>query len=149
VVKMEEKDAPVVVRAYRDMPEAMTDRMILETAGIDCCLYDENTVRLDWLWSNLLGGVKLVVRGRDRKQAEKLLAQNAPEKFAVDGVGEYRQDRCPKCGSEDVSCHELRKQIAGAGLLIGLPIAINRRGWKCHACGHAWNEAEGMHSKTE
>ena len=36
-----------------DMPEAMAARMTLESAGIDCYLYDETVVRMDWLWSNL------------------------------------------------------------------------------------------------
>jgi hypothetical protein len=133
---------PVVIRHYRDIPEAMTDRMVLEAADIDCYLYDENMVRLDWLWSNLLGGLKLVVRQSDAEDAEKALNSRQNEKFDVEGVGEYEQELCPKCGSKEVSCDELLKRIAGAGLLLGLPIAIHQRGWNCHNCGHTWEVAE-------
>jgi DNA-directed RNA polymerase subunit M/transcription elongation factor TFIIS len=134
---------PVVIRQYRDMPAALTDRMILETAGIDCYLYDENMVRLDWLYSNLLGGLKLVVRQGDAEDAEKALSGATNEKFEVDGVGEYEQERCPDCGSMDVSYNELKKRIAGAGLLLfQIPIAMHQAGWNCHNCGHIWNPAE-------
>jgi DNA-directed RNA polymerase subunit M/transcription elongation factor TFIIS len=128
------------------MPAAMTDRMILEAAGIECFLYDENMVRLDWMWSNLLGGLKLVVRKKDAEDAAKLLESKPEEKFTVDGVGEYRQERCPKCGSNDVSCDELKKRIAGVGLFLGVPIAVVQRGWNCHSCGHAWAVAEESQS---
>jgi hypothetical protein len=141
---------PVVIRQYRDIPEAMTDRMILEAADIDCYLYDENMVRLDWLWSNLLGGLKLVVRQSDAEDAEKALNSKPSEKFNVEGVGEYEQEVCPKCGSKDVSCDELMKRIAGAGLLLlGLPIAIHQKGWNCHSCGHTWEVAEEAKTGTE
>jgi hypothetical protein len=135
-------NTPVVIRQYRDIPEAMTDRMILETASIDCYLYDENMVRLDWLWSNLLGGLKLVVRQSDVEDAEKALISKPDEKFDVEGVGEYAQELCPKCGSKDVSCDELLKRVAGAGLFLGLPIAMHQKGWNCHSCGHIWEVAE-------
>jgi hypothetical protein len=136
----ESEDTPVIVRQYRDMPQALTDRMILNSAGIDCYLFDENTVRLDWLWSNLLGGIKLVVRQKDADETEKLLSNAFSEKFAVDGVGDYEQERCPQCGSMEVSCDELKKRIAAAGiLLIGVPLVMIQRGWNCHACGYSWD----------
>jgi hypothetical protein len=79
---------PVILRRYRDMPEAFIERSVLEDAGIECVLQDDNTVRMDWLWSNAMGGIKLVVREKDAEEAEKILsqrpievdeAQNAPE----------------------------------------------------------------------
>jgi hypothetical protein len=107
-----------------------------------CFLYDENMVRVDWLWSNMLGGLKLVVRQNDVEDAERVLSGTPNEKFDVDGVGEYEQERCPKCGSMDVSCDELKKRIAGAGLLLfGVPIAMHQKGWNCHSCGHTWEVA--------
>jgi hypothetical protein len=48
----------VMLRRYRDLPEAVIVKSILDTEGIDCVLSDENLVRMDWFWSNLLGGVK-------------------------------------------------------------------------------------------
>jgi hypothetical protein len=45
-----------VLRRYRDMPAAFVERSALENAGIQCFLQDDNVVRMDWLWSNALGG---------------------------------------------------------------------------------------------
>ncbi len=135
-------NVPVVVRKYRDLPPALTDRMILDTADIDCYLYEENIVRIDWPWSNLVGGVKLVVRKADAEDVEKLLNESVLAKFTVDGVGEYEQERCPNCNSMDVFCDEVKKKIAGASwLLFGLPIILVQSGWNCHACGHTWDLA--------
>jgi len=68
-------DRPVLLRRYRDMPEAYVAKALLDDAGIEAFLLDENTLRMDWLWSNALGGIKLVVRGRDAVEAEKLLSE--------------------------------------------------------------------------
>jgi len=138
-VKTDESgNVPEVLRAYRDMTDALTDRMVLEGAGIECYLFDENMVRLDWLWSNLLGGVKLVVRKKDVEQSERLLGQNVPEKFDLEGAGQYEQPRCPRCGSMDVSFEGLRKRVAGAGLFLGLPLTVKMKGWNCNSCEHQW-----------
>jgi|SRR5208283_5731412 len=144
------ENAPEVVRKYRDMPEAVAARMTLESAGIECYLYDESVVRMDWLWSNALGGMKLVVRKKDADEARKILDQPARESFDVEGIGEYEQPRCPACGSLDVSCDELRKSVAGASLMLGVPIAMTADGWHCRSCGHRWGrEKDGLPQKEE
>ncbi len=127
-----------MVGRYRDSGEAMIAKSMLDSAGIECFLGDENLVRLDWFYSNLIGGIKLMVRKEDADTARKLLEENIPEKIDVTGVGEYAQPRCPRCASMDVSFDELNKQIAYAGLFLSLPIPVNRKGGKCHACGHEW-----------
>lgn len=66
---------PIVLRRYRDMPRAFVEKSVLEDAGIDCFLQDDNVVRMDWLWSNAMGGIKLVVRTRDAEEAEKILGE--------------------------------------------------------------------------
>ncbi len=143
-----EPSEPVALRSYRDMTEALTDRMVLEGAGIECYLFDENVIRLDWLWSNLLGGLKLMVKKSDAEEAESVLKQSAPESFAVEGVGPYEQPRCPRCGSMDVSFEGLMKRVAGAGMLLGLPITVRMEGWNCHSCEHHWGIEEiGMSGK--
>jgi hypothetical protein len=73
-----EADRPVILRRYRDMPAAFVEKSVLEDAGIECFLQDDNVVRMDWLWSNALGGIKLVVRERDAADAERILSQETP-----------------------------------------------------------------------
>jgi hypothetical protein len=70
----------VMVRRFRDLPEAFVAKSILDSAEIDSFLADENMIRIDWFISNLLGGVKLMVRPEDAESAATLLdeAVNAP-----------------------------------------------------------------------
>jgi len=130
---------PVLLRRYRDLPEATIAKSVLESAGIDCVLADDNLIRLDWFYSNLIGGIKLLVHRGDLQSAETVLEQSVPEKFDVEGLGEYEQPRCPRCKSMDVSFDGLNKPASYASPLIA-PVAVVDRGWKCHACGNRWEE---------
>src|SRR5260370_7961142 len=93
------------------MPDAFLFGSILDSAEIECYLADENTIRMDWFWSNLLGGIKLCVRKADADEASSLLEQGVPEKFDVEGVGKYQQPRCPKCPLLDASFRALNKAV--------------------------------------
>ncbi len=76
-----EADRPVILRRYSEMPAAFVEKSVLEDAGIECYLQDENVVRLDWFWSNAMGGIKLIVREKDAVEAEKILSQGvSPER---------------------------------------------------------------------
>jgi hypothetical protein len=59
----------------------MIAKSMLDSAGIESFLGDENLVRLDWFYSNLVGGIKLMVREEDADTARKLLEEKIPEKF--------------------------------------------------------------------
>lgn len=130
---------PVIIRRYRDLPIALVERSVLDSAGIEGFLADDVMIRLDWLISNALGGIKLWVRGSEATEAREVLAAGIPETFEAEGVGEYRQPKCPNCSSLDISFEELDRKIAHVSLLIGIPIPAVRRGWNCHACGHNWD----------
>jgi len=69
---------PVVLRRYRDMPAAFVEKSVLDAAEIECFLQDDNVVRMDWLWSNAMGGIKLIVREKDAPEAERILSQQPP-----------------------------------------------------------------------
>lgn len=145
---------PIELRRFRDLPDALLAKSILDSADIECFLIDENMVRMDWLWSNAIGGVKLWVRPEDADAAE-LLDQDWLESFVIGGVGEYRQPRCPNCQSFDVSFRELIKRVAYASMLgmwfVGLIalIPLHRLGWKCHSCGHSWLESDAESRKLQ
>lgn len=128
----------VTIRKFRDLPEALLAKGGLESAGIQCLLADDNMVRLDWFISNLIGGVKLQVSSEDAAAATEILDQPIPEEIEVEGSGEYHQPRCPNCQSLDVSFEELNKSVAFVSAYIGFPLPVHRRNWKCHDCGHEW-----------
>jgi Putative prokaryotic signal transducing protein len=128
----------VLLRRFRDIPEAMLARGKLESAGVDAVLADDNTVRMDWLWSNLLGGVKILVDPEDFARASEILNEPIPSDLEFDAAGVYRQPRCPKCQSLDINFEEL-DPVAYASLFI-FPLPLQRDGWICHACNHAWQD---------
>jgi hypothetical protein len=66
----------------------------LEEDGFDCWLRDENTVTIDPILTNAVGGIKLMVETPRAKEAYDLLKQLQDE---------HRAKRpCPKCGSSNV-----------------------------------------------
>ncbi len=129
----------VTVASFRDLSEALLAKGKLEAADIPCVLADDNVVRMDWFWSNLMGGVKLNVPESQAAIAYELLfghQEAAP--------GEEEVMKCPKCGSEEVGAVDPARGIRLASLFaIGLPLP--RTGslrWECGACGAKWVEGE-------
>jgi hypothetical protein len=68
----------VLLRRFRDVPEALLAKGRLDASGIESFLADENMVRLDWFISNLLGGVKLLVEPENFSRASRILNEPAP-----------------------------------------------------------------------
>lgn len=112
----------VTLRQFRDLPVALLAKGSLESAGIETFLVDDNMIRMDWFYSNLLGGIKLKVRAEDAEAANEILSQPIPEVVEVEGVGKYQQPKCPRCQSLDGSFQELNKV------------------WTCYSCGNEWED---------
>jgi len=138
----------VTVRRFRDLPDALLAKTCLDSAGIECLLIDDNTVRLDWLWSNVISGVKLKVDPADAETAHEVLSQPIPERFEVAGIGEFQQPHCPKCQSLDVTYRELNRPASYLTLWLNVPIPIYRRAWRCHSCNVEW-EDDGLPTPTD
>lgn len=135
----------VTVARYRDMPEAIVARAVLQEAGIECLLRDENTVRTDWLLSNLIGGMRLQVAAKDEAAAREVLSQPAPQQFATDSGEEFVQPVCPKCGSMDVIANDHDRKVLAASMLINIPIPHRRAQeaeWRCMECDSTWVDGE-------
>jgi len=138
----------VTLRKFRDLPEALLAQGLLASADIDTVLADDNVVRMDWFWSNLMGGVKLRVSAEDAEAANEILNQPIPKGFDATGTGDYQQPHCPYCQSLDVTFQELNKPIAYATAYFGLPIPLKRRAWRCHSCNAEW-EDDGVEDGSE
>jgi hypothetical protein len=133
-----EKNELVTLRQFRDLPEALLARGSLESAGIESQLVDDNMIRLDWFYSNLLGGIKLKVQVEDVEAAQEILSLPIPEIIEVESVGSYTQPKCPHCQSLDVSFRELNKLFSFGSAYVGVPVPVYRKAWTCHACGREW-----------
>jgi hypothetical protein len=75
---MPDKRNLFLLRQFRDLTEALLAKGSLDSAGIETFLADDNTVRVDWLWPNLLGGIKLLVDAENAEAADEILNQPYP-----------------------------------------------------------------------
>ena len=153
---IEEEEAPVAdeddpdlvtVGRYRDSPEAFVARAVLEDAGIRCFLRDENTVGINWLWSNVVGGMRLQVAAKDEAAAREVLLAPAPGTFETDSGEEFVQPVCPRCGSTDVIANDPDRKVLAASMLIGVPIPHSKPSgeqWRCMTCGCVWADDEAL-----
>ena len=133
----------VTIASYRDLPEALLAQGKLRSAGIESVLADDNIVRLDWLWANAVGGIKLRVREEEVADAVELLEEPIPDSFSPEQVGEdYPQPQCPHCESLDVTFENAaRRYTFLSWLLLGIPLPFGRKErWRCGHCGYEWSE---------
>ena len=148
---------PATLRRYRDLPEAIVAKSVLDAADIPSCLADDVMIRMNWFLSNALGGVKLWVLPEDLPQGNDLLNQNMQNIFDVDGLGEYKQPRCPYCQSLALSEAGFRK-LGGPGnrVLASIVLVLLRAlgyvllqallkgdSWECGDCGRRWRDTAG------
>jgi hypothetical protein len=115
----------VVIERFRDLVPAQMAQCALKSAGIEAFLRDENTVRIDWAYSDVIGGIRLVVEPHEAEAALEILRSPTPASFDVgDGVP-FAHVTCPRCNSVE----------NGTSLfLLGQ--------WECKDCGHRWSHEE-------
>ena len=63
----------ITIRSYWNLLEAELAKGALEAAGIECFLFDDNMVRMDWFNANAIGGVKLRVDLGNVDDANRIL----------------------------------------------------------------------------
>jgi len=62
------------------LEQAVVARTVLESAGIECFLADENMARIAWPYIQVAaGGIRLPVLDSDAEAASELLRSYAPE----------------------------------------------------------------------
>ena len=134
----------VTVRSYRDLPAADLARGLLESAGIHAWIQDDNLVRMDWFYSNAIGGIRLQVDAADAEAASEMLAQPIPSSFELTDGEEFAQPQCPRCGSIEIGVESGGR--AGVKLValaaLSIPIPSGSPVWHCEACGARWQESE-------
>jgi len=66
----------ITVRSYWNLLEAELAKGVLEAAGIECFLFDDNMLRMDWFNANAIGGVKLRVDPQNVDEATHILNES-------------------------------------------------------------------------
>lgn len=97
----------------------------LESEGIPVFLKDENTLNSDPIISNAIGGVKLQVYTKDKKQA--LAIYNEIRAYAIDDNGDPIV--CPNCKAQKSEAYYERK-----GIFYKLFPFFEKRKYRCLSC---------------
>ncbi|MCG6467327.1 DUF2007 domain-containing protein [Vibrio parahaemolyticus] len=126
----------IVVARFSFPHEAHIAKASLESAGIESYIADEHTVNTQWLYSNAIGGVRLMVAEADADDATQILNSNFSESVEHGVIADNSQDVCPNCGSKDLSAHTKGKRPAFlVFILLGFPLFFYKHGYKCNQCG--------------
>ncbi len=127
------------IRTYNSVIEAHTVRALLEGNGINAFVADENTVHLNSLFTNAIGGVRLQVAESDFTEAQEILGLKN-EKGIL---------QCPECFSDKVYLIPL-STITGIFLFVlGLLVPLKSRKATCMNCKSTFNLKEPTSSDTE
>jgi hypothetical protein len=136
-----------MVRTFSFPHEAHLACSALEAAGIQASVVDEHIVAADWLYSNAVGGVKVLVPVEDAATALAVLDTPAEVDVSADGA-ERDATRiadavvCPRCGSHNVArVTPGRRLLFLTWLLLGLPVFPVLRRTRCGGCGHVFKAA--------
>lgn len=84
----------IVLQSFASYIDAHILMGRLEEEGIKCWLKDENTVTIDPILTNAVGGIKVMVLKEQAERAMELL-----KKFTLE---RKKQLACPNCGSHDI-----------------------------------------------
>jgi DNA-directed RNA polymerase subunit RPC12/RpoP len=103
--------------------------------GIDCYLKDENSVTLNPVWSNAIGGIKLCVRDEQVEEAKKIMRQMEFELL--------QSLKCPKCGAANVQYISKPTPTnwlsAIATWLLGSYAISAKEVYHCFTCGYEFD----------
>ncbi|MBK8087824.1 MAG: DUF2007 domain-containing protein [Chitinophagaceae bacterium] len=84
----------IIIFSFDNYINANLRMMQLQEEGISCWLKDENTVTIDPILSNAIGGIKLMVHETQKERAADLLRTM---------MNKEKENRaCPNCGSLNV-----------------------------------------------
>ncbi|MBL7752725.1 MAG: DUF2007 domain-containing protein [Chitinophagaceae bacterium] len=108
----------------------------LESENIVCYLMDENTVTINPIWTQAVGGIKLMVEKSQVGRAMELIHEIQQEK--------KEKIICPKCGSDNIEyVSSPRKPANWIGAIFGFflgdyPVTV-RKVYHCFNCKHEFD----------
>ena len=115
----------------------------LESEGLECWLQDENTVTIYPVWTNAVGGIKLLVKKEDVPRARQIFWE----------IENNRKQtiECPKCRGHNIELVSTPRKASNWIAAIftwfsgGFAVAVDKVN-HCFDCGHEFansNETNG------
>jgi len=84
----------VILQSFNNYMEAHLLMARLESEGVECWLQNENTVTVFPVWTNAVGGIKLLVKKEDLSRARQIFWEvENNRKQAIE---------CPKCKGHNI-----------------------------------------------
>jgi DNA-directed RNA polymerase subunit RPC12/RpoP len=99
----------VTVKTFDTSVNAHLFRIELENEGIESFIYDEETITMDPLLSNAIGGIKVKINAKDIERTKEFLAKREEE----------NNPPCPNCGSKHIN-KNFRSYKNTSGILTGI-----------------------------
>ncbi|HEX7846508.1 MAG TPA: DUF2007 domain-containing protein [Chitinophagaceae bacterium] len=129
----------VVIRRYDNYVAAHIDMGRLLEEEINCWLKDENTVTIDPILSNAIGGIKLMAAASQAERALSILRTLEAEQKSL--------NPCPKCGSKNIELISTPRKASNwitaifGFLFANYAIAADKVN-HCFDCGHEYAPVE-------
>jgi DNA-directed RNA polymerase subunit RPC12/RpoP len=123
------------IATYSFPYEAQIARAKLDSEGIPAFVADEQTINMQWLYSNALGGVRLQVPPQFARKAADILAKDHSEELEeLQGVDSVE---CKLCGSFETEPYQIGRRWAFL-IFLGLdfPLFPVKNTYKCRECGY-------------
>lgn len=126
------------VARYSFPYEAQIARAKLESLGVPAFVADENTINMQWLYSDAMGGVRLQVPSAFVDQALSLLNEDmsavVEAEIGVDAAA------CAACGSSNMEPFQRGRRFAFLVFIgINFPLFPFKNTTRCKDCGHIEN----------
>lgn len=135
----------ITVNAYNNYVDAHIAKGVLEEQGIACWLKDENTVTIDPILTNAVGGIKVMVPKEEAQRAWDILqALKKEQQLAV---------TCPKCGSHNVEMVSTPRKASNwlsafSTFFLGdYALAVDKVN-HCFDCSHEFAETKEVDPKN-
>lgn len=130
----------LVAGTYNNYIEAHLAMGNLQSQNISCWLKDENTVTIDPILTNAVGGIKLMVAAPQILRALAILDHTRTA---------YREQHpCPVCGSTNIDYVSTPQKasnwlstIINLLLGVGAPMPVEKV-YHCFDCGHEYETGE-------
>lgn len=123
----------VVAEVYDNYISANIAQGLLESENINCWLRDENTVTVDPILMNAVGGIKLMVADVQLGRAIEIL-QSTKQNF-------NQQNPCPNCSSTNIEYVSTPRRASNwlgtifSAMFAGSATPIDKV-YHCFDCGH-------------
>jgi hypothetical protein len=128
----------VTIGSYGTPFEANLVKSKLEAFGIDAVLADGETIRLDWLLSNALGGIKVRVLETEVEEARRVLESEATREQEEQDMPGDANAVCPACGGSNTHYFLDKRGSFLTWLVFSIPLLPVRSRNTCVDCGCRW-----------